>query len=373
MITVDPEFFKIIQKSHSISCVAKIYKTNVDTGETIKITQGNITADNGQRVRRSLNCSMALNSWEDRKLDVVSSRLQVWLGVYNAFNIIWVPVGVFRVDSLARGDYGDISISGTSLEAYVIDNLFEKTQNFAAGTSIITHIKKLVTDSIADAQFETNAEMAAAGVTPVVDHNVTTGFNVDRDRWEAIEMLSYEIQADVYCGPDGKFRIRPKKRLYDAKAIGELKEGTDGVLLTMNTRVSRDDTYNAVLAMGQSAAADTAPVSSFVKDDDLNSPTYYGGPFGKKLHVFESPLLLDEPSCKKQALALLERMKSQVRTVDFSAVPNCAIEPDDVFTIWLNDGSREKHMIGQFTIPIGIGDWTAATVSARIADPMPEP
>jgi len=163
-------------------------------------------------------------------------------------------------------------------------------------------------------------------------------------------------------------------RLYSAQAIGTIKEGKDGkggVLISMNTRVSRDETYNAVLAIAQSSNPDVAPVSDWVKDENPASPTRWGGPFGKKTYVLESSQFFTKADCTNGGKVMLERLKSEVRTVDFSAVPNAAIEPDDVLNIDMLDGSQEKHMIGQFTIPIGIGAWTAQTLAGRIADPLP--
>lgn len=371
MIAVDSEFFEIISKSHSIAVRALIFNGVTATGDALKVTQGSITADRSQRARRSINCTMALNTWEDLPLDVIASRIQVALGVYNGFKIIWVPVGVFRVEDLARVDRGSIAVTGTSLEVYVIDDIFEKTRVFAKGVSCINTIKTLVTESLPDAIFETAAE-APSGTYPV-DYPLDAAVTIDRDRWEAIEALSTKIYADVYTGPDGKFRIRSKKRLINSPAIGQIKEGKDGVLMKMNTRVSRDETYNAVLAMGQSSNPDIPPVSDWVKDTDPSSPTRWGGPFGRKTYVYENSLLTTKALCTNQGKLLLERLKSQVRTVDFSAVPNAAIEPDDVLNIDMLDGSVEKHMIGTFTIPIGIGEWTAQTLSARVADPLPAP
>ena len=62
-----------------------------------------------------------------------------------------------------------------------------------------------------------------------------------------------------------------------------INEGSDGVLIGINTKVSRDGMYNAVQVVAQNAFPGDEPYAGdWVRDTDPTSPTRWGGPFGRK-------------------------------------------------------------------------------------------
>jgi hypothetical protein len=51
--------------------------------------------------------------------------------------------------------------------------------------------------------------------------------------------------------------------------------------------------------------------------------------------------------------------------LDFSAIPNPALEPDDAVQVSMLDGTFETHLITSMSIPLGLGAWTADTLSNK--------
>lgn len=422
MIPVSPEFLEIIQDSHQISSLIVFYDWDgsptfhikdyntlrdfepdtvtpiapqtydgvradyadynairhaVESGalapdlqNSVKAVSGTVTADRKARARRTFSTEIALHEWEDIPVDIASSRVQVWTGVYIGNLSMMVPVGVFRVDEISRLNAGTVSLSGSSLEEYVTDNQWLETGEIAAGSPIIQSIKQIVVDSVpGDVEFDVHAEAAARDTVLAV----ALPYEVGDTKWDALESLAYDIKCEVYCDPTGKFRIYPRPEPDRATPVIGVQEGADGVLMALNVAVTRDQTYNGWIAMGESTNSDVPPHSAIVLDDDPSSPTRWGGPFGKRPSVYRSKLLDTKDKCREKAEELLLESKAMTRRMDFSAIPNPALEPDDVVQVSMLNGTTELHMITRLEIPMGLGDWMADTLSNKNRDDVINP
>jgi hypothetical protein len=134
----------------------------------------------------------------------------------------------------------------------------------------------------------------------------------------------------------------------------------------MGVSVSNESVYNAVVALGGSSNSDIPPVSAVAIDDNPASPTRWGGPLGKKPKILEQDELLGTVElCQAKADLLLQYYVAESRTLDMTALPNPALEPGDVVAISMLDGTVENHLLVSTSIPLGIGTWTADTLSTR--------
>ena len=119
-------------------------------------------------------------------------------------------------------------------------------------------------------------------------------------------------------------------------------------------------------------SSDDVTISAVAFDDDPESATYYGGPFGKRILVLEpDPLLTTRDMCRAKAELTLERRRYPERELDLTFLPNPALEPDDVVQITMLDGTVENHLIRSLNFPLSAGTWTAATISTAVADDLP--
>jgi hypothetical protein len=344
----------------------------------MRITGGSITANRNSKARRSLKCTVALTAWQDiPKFNVVTSRVQVWMGYdISGKAPVLIPVGVFRVDELARGADGTMEITGTSLESYVIENRFLSERQALAGTVCLTEIQRLIQecflhepagpDGFPPSLFDITPWAASqAGVT------LTNTLSPTTDRWDLIESLAFAIDCDVYCAPDGRFRIaqRPKMTAL-GKPVWAVNSGPDGVLVEISTTVSRDDMYNGVLVIsGSTARADTPPESGYAlwsNPSDPNDPKRWDGPMGNKLmEPVTAGIPLTKAQCEEEAAILLTEALAEGRSLNLSAIPNPALEPADLIAITMQDGTIENHLVTDMSIPLGLGLWTANTLSNK--------
>jgi hypothetical protein len=58
-------------------------------------------------------------------------------------------------------------------------------------------------------------------------------------------------------------------------------------------------------------------------------------------------------------------MRATIYNVDLTAVPNPAIEPNDLIAIDMLNGTVENYFVVQVVIPLGIGSWSATMATSR--------
>jgi hypothetical protein len=364
------KFLDILSRSHLITARATLYDGNQPVPNIARLVSGEITVDRSAQARRTLSGEVALAQQEDYviPIDTLHSRTQIWLGVLDGLTPLWVSGGVFRINTVDRTNRGSLAITGSSLEAYVIEDVYTQPKTYPIYTPILFAIQDTITSSFASATFGPFSAKVLDADAPLPGP-----VTVDEDRWAMVETLSSIINCDVYCDPFGVFQIVYKPTLSDV-AVASIHEGEDGVLVEVKAGVSREDTYNAVLAMGQSSNTDIPPVSAIVRDTDPNSPTFWGGPFGKRTYPYTNELLTTKEMCQAKARILLNELRAQTRSVSFNAIPNPLLEPGDVVIIDMLDGTTEKHMLGSLTIPVGLGDWSGTTIVAKdLPELLPPP
>lgn len=334
----------------------------VTNGVVAKVVSGGVDADRSSKARRVFSAEVALHMWEDVPVTIVSSRVQIWTGVLLGSFEMMVPLGVFRVDSIGRTNRGTLSLSGASLEEYVIDDKWSEIGVIPKGTMCIAKIVEIINSSVPGyVEFDITPE-ALARDEPLA-HEIQ--YSLGDSKWDVVESLAFDIECDVYCDATGKFRITPRPTFVDPVPVATVTEGVDGVLVTLNVKTTRDKTFNGWIAMGESSGSDVPPYSAVVVDDDPRSPTRWGGPFGKRLGTYKSKLLDSKQKCEDKARELLRESKAITRTLDLSSIPNPALEPDDVIRISMLDGTYEEHLLTKISIPLGLGEWSAETLSNK--------
>ena len=133
-----------------------------------------------------------------------------------------------------------------------------------------------------------------------------------------------------------------------------------------NRGMSSANVFNGMLARGENTSENVAPVQYLAVDGDLNSPTYWGGPFGRRPDFFTSSTLTTTAACQQAATLKLAQAKAPNATGDISSLPNPALESGDVLRVQHEDGSRELHQAASFSVPLDLGgDFPISTISAK--------
>jgi hypothetical protein len=128
--------------------------------------------------------------------------------------------------------------------------------------------------------------------------------------------------------------------------------GALGVMLEAEEALDRTGVYNGVLVVGQNNATDS-PVSALVYDAAFDSPTRWGGPFGKVVHIEQSTAVQTVAQAQAAAEALLDKKLGLTRSITLTIAPNPALEAGDIVDVAFMDGRRERHVIDAATLDLG--------------------
>lgn len=360
MYPVSDRFLARLAESHSPATRVQLFLT---TGQVIDIphTGGSVTVDRSQAIRRTCSVTVADPTLIPRtpsdQLATYGARLRIARGVeYGDGSSELVPLGVFRLDSV-DGDVnaGPITLQGKGLEVAVADDKF--TSPYTATGTVVSAVTALIQRSLPD----------AAVISTITDVTIgSRAFDVQVDPWTGCQEIAAAAGAEVFANADGVFVLATLPDLSTAAPVWAVEAVEGGVYISAKRAMSADKVFNGILASGENTADNVAPVSYLATDNDTGSPTYWGGPFGRRPGFFSSSTLITTAAATNAARLKLAQAKAPNASGDISSLPNPALEPGDVLRVTHEDGSRELHQVASFSVPLDAGgDFPISTISAK--------
>ncbi|MFF1684578.1 DUF5047 domain-containing protein [Streptomyces sp. NPDC058254] len=353
-------FLARLAESHTPVTRVQLFRTD---GSVIDIdhTGGSVSVDRSQSIRRSCTVTCADIALIPRtptdQLAVYGARLRIARGVeYGDGTSELVPLGVFRLDSV-DGDVtdGPVNLQGKAIECIVADD--KLTTPYTASGTVVGAIKALIQRSIPDADVLSLITDAPIG---------SRAFDVEADPWAGAQEIAAAAGAEVFTNADGVFVIAALPDLLTAAPVWAVEAVEGGVYVSGNRAMTSDAVNNGVLARGENTSDNAPPVSYLATDDDPGSPTYWGGPYGRRPMFYSSSTLITTDACAQAAKLQLAKAKAPNASGDFSSLPNPALEPGDVLRVAHPDGVRELHQVASFSVPLDTGgDFPITTISAK--------
>ncbi|MEU9333119.1 DUF5047 domain-containing protein [Streptomyces sp. NPDC048290] len=360
MYPVSDRFLARLADSHIPASTVHLFLTD-GTVLDIAHTGGSVTVDRAQAVRRT--CTVTADDpgliprTPDDQLAVYGARLRIACGVdYGDGTSELVPLGVFRLDSVG-GDVseGPATLQGKDLSAVIADDRF--TTPYTATGTVVSAVTALIQRSLPGTAVTSLITDAPIGART---------FDVEADPWAGVQEIAAAAGAEVYPNADGVFVISTLPDLATATPVWAVEATEGGVYVSANRAMTSDNVCNGVLARGENTSGNVAPVSFLATDNDPNSPTYWGGPFGRRPMFYGSSTLTTIAACQQAALLKLAEARAPNATGDISSLPNPALEPGDVLRVMHEDGTRELHQVAAFTVPLDIGGaFPISTISAK--------
>jgi hypothetical protein len=360
MYPVSDRFLARLAESHAPVTEVLLFLTN---GRVVPLdhTGGSVTVDRSQAIRRSCTVTLADPTLIPRtasdQLATNGARLRLSRGVdYSDGSKELIPLGVFRLDSV-DGDVNDgpVNLAGKALEVCVQDDKF--TSVYTATGTVVGAITALIQRSLPTADV----------ISHIVDTPIgSRAFDVQADPWAGCQEIAAAAGAEVYSNADGVFIISQLPDLLTTPPVWAVEAVEGGVYISANRAMSSDNVHNGILASGENTADNAPPVSHLAIDNDPGSPTYWGGPFGRRPDFFSSSTLTTLAACQQAANLKLAQAKAPNATGDISSLPNPALEPGDVFRVTHEDGTRELHQVASFSVPLDeSGNFPITTISAK--------
>lgn len=368
MRPVTAQFLSTLTGSHTMSARARVcatFQTGTDPdGEDVPILAGSVTLDGTADVRSTLDLTTdGTRMWPVYAADLLApygNEIYVERGVqYSAATIEWCGLGYFRIETpdQRQPPDGPIRIVAKDRMAGLIDARLLAPVQYASAVSYGAVVTQLVTQVYPTATIiwddATNA--VAIGRDVIVEEN----------RYGFLDDLVRSVGKIWYWNHRGELVITDAPAVSDP--VWDVQAGAGGVLVSMSRSLSRAGVYNAVVAVGEAADSAT-PVRGVAIDSSPTSPTYYYGRFGPVPRFYNSPFLTTDAQAEAAATAELSRQLGLPYNVDFSAVPNPALEPYDPVRIRASAGSgAETHVLETVTVPLVADAVMTATTREQTA------
>ena len=384
MLTASNRYQRALLGSHLAEVRITAYRRNLDHTRTelgrLAISDGTLDINGTNGVWRRLNVRVAddfIGSTGNRASTVLNPNdIEVTVGVGIQFDWSWdtggpeseyVKIADLRVTRVTKSrrnavvdveavDHGDRVSDATILMPWPNQTQTDETRN------VIDAIKFLVNDAYPDGR-ELNWH-----VDDTLDDTAT--YPDDRhfqgDRWTAVNDLAKIIGARVRNNEDGGWVIEPLPVLAVEPAI-TFDEGVYGTLSTVTLDDDRVDTCSAVTVVCDDPKLGS--ITDLVVDDNPASPTYYFGPFGKRVYTAENDLAAggttDETAAHANVVAvgqaLLAQLRGRGKRIEFTGIHNPLIQPGDTVAVRMPDGTLAQHVVDTITLPIPAGSMSVGT------------
>ncbi|WP_244317762.1 DUF5047 domain-containing protein [Streptomyces chryseus] len=333
----------------------------------LRIADGAVMVDRGSKIRRSLSLTISdpkLLPWAELDpLAVYGQTLVVTRGIRYAGGLEEsVSLGTFRIDE-PQGDvhFGPVTLTGKSSECHIIDDKFMAPKSTRGYGNCVDAIEALIRETLPDAII-VNATAGERNPACAV-----ATWNANSDRWDAVQQIALAMQAEIYVDALDRFVIADLPDVLSSNVVWDIAEGEGGTLMSASRQMSRTAVYNAVVASGENTSSGAAPVSAVAYDNDPNSPTRWGGPFGRVPKFISSALWASQGACQSAAdYALFDATARNVST-SISAVPNAALEAGDCLRV-AYAGRKELFLAQSFTIPLTAEGAASLTLRGGKAD-----
>lgn len=360
MRPVSAKFLRTIHGSHKMCVEARIVdpgQTGTDpAGAVIPLLDGDVRLDASAQVRSTVDISTdGYNKWAaDASALLAPYGKELWVrrGIeYGNGQKEWVSLGYHRIYSVSQDDApnGPIRIEARDRMAGLIDARMLVPVQFSPNHTVKQFYDRLVLEVYPWAEIEYDFDPTNIAVNRTVV--------VEEDRYGALLDMARALGRVMFWDHAGKLQIR--KAPNPSKPVWEVSAGRGGVLVSLSRTLTREGVYNAVVAYGE-AADDKPPVRAVARDMNPASPTYWFGPFGQVPRYYSSPLITTQDQASSAALAMLARSIGLPHQVDFSFVPNPALEPLDPVRVSTMSGSS-IHVVETLTVPLTSQDPMSAT------------
>lgn len=359
MQTVSAAFLAALRGAHRM--VVTVEKATSPTGPwtsiPYEVSSGKVTSDRSADARRSLD--LTLVGWTDTTaaLAAVSpytTYLRVRRGITLATGNELVTLGCFRVYD-AKVTSNSIQVTGYSYEVDLRDRRLTSPwyRNAATTGNLQAEMELIAANAISGATVTFGAGTANPNMGDIL---------VERDRLKGLQDLAQAAGGEFYATAAGQFAVDVPATVTDTPAWS-VDSGPEGVLISYTKSYSRGRVYNGVVVSNETANMDTStlPVRVIVYDNDPASPTYWFGGFGKVPKFYTSEFIVNRAQALTAGASMLSKDRGLFAGIDLDAVPNPALEVNDVVEVVFKDGTSENHVIDTLSISLGADGAMSAT------------
>ena len=352
MYDVSAQWAPALATAHGAETRVDVYYDGDLAAADIPITGGSVTVDRGSAVRRTATVTVpGGDSFPDTATDPLApygTRLHIRQGLrYVSGEVEWVSLGRFVITGVS----GDVHTGPLTLTAPGLEALCQQPWDVAASTSGYATAAAFIAARLA----------ALAPDLPFVDTSTHGAdplprltYDAGGDQWADLRALAVALGAELYVDADGTARLVDLPDPSNPGApVWDISAGANGILVSANKSLTREDVYNRVVVVGENATEGTAVWAESVLSDPTN-PLRWDGPLGRRTKHIRSSAITTTLGAQTTANVVLPLVSAPNRSVSVSTVPNAALDAGDCFRVDYG-GLRDAdlYIAQRFSVPLG--------------------
>lgn len=339
MYPITPKFAEALQRSHIVATRCEVLDTNYAILAVLNVHQGNVSVDRRSAIRRS--CKVTLvdvdgqltpETAADILHPLANNRLRLYRGIkFDDGTEELISLGVFDIFDTNIKETGstlEIELSVFDLAKSVQRARLLDNYTVPAGERYDLAIRDLLSFRVPTLSF--NFPVVSFFTPPLVFGS--SGGGGGGDPWKYATEMAEAVGHELYIDTAGVVQLVPVPNPAVDPVVWDYETGELSTLLYIEKRMSKEDVFSRVVAVGQNTDLDE-PVSANAIDDDINSPTYIYGPFGDVPFFLRSEHIRTVAQAQQVADAKLRQSRGVYDGLQIITTPNPAHEAGDVVSV----------------------------------------
>lgn len=319
MFSVTPDTLRMLYGSHEMSTRISVFAGSTGKGD-IPFVDGSVSASLGSQVARTASFTVDRNVFDQNILSPLRDQVIIFTGVKGVAEI---PLFTGRIDSTVDNETGNVSIQCVDHGADVIGADFEVP--WVTGPRQTRYEVQAIITTI-DPSFVVDVSTAPTDMVPTLVF--------EQDPGSSLDTLATSINSIWMSDRTGGFTLFPNP-YYSPNSVPSvllLQDGVNGSIVSLSHTASRESISNSVTIVVERSDGST-PIRVTVRDDGTNSPTKWGGLFGKKNLIIKNQSIQSEGAALIMANRVLRQSLSLARSWSISTPHLPVLDPGDVITV----------------------------------------
>jgi len=351
-------FLSALTSSHGYNVIVESYFEGEKIGE-VSVEGGTVQVTADARERRRIDDLTAPERYWPTVSDSVLSPQGIWVRALvqitsgtRVFPAVPVFAGkLLRTRRINRS--GHVVCVAADPMWQVNRESFEIPRAAPAGTGIVALVSQLLLEVFPAATLEDRVGGSATVPTSGLVWDAAAG-----SRGMAIDELATSVGAEVFARPTrvwpaADFVIRPVPRLNTGPAVWLLTDGPGGVISQDVRQLDGESVVNRWIGTVEPTSGSGTLYAS-ATDVSITSATRYGGPMGKLVDFYSSPLV---SSVAQLQIALQAKLARSIGMADGRAlrvIVNPALEGGDLLQVSMGTEAAVRHIADSFDVPLSV-------------------
>lgn len=290
----------------------------------------------------------------------VLDAMIAWVATPRSKDVVadhFVSLGIFTLsDDTRRASTSLVACSGSDRARRVSRASLTDYYVIPFNTNYATAIRDLVNSRVSGLTYSFTS---TDKTTPLLV------FSPQDDPWAKAQEMAASIGCELFFDREGVCVLRPVPDPNTAPLAATYTEGVSATLLDVTRRRDDEGTFNHIIIVGASIGS-TAPVLAEAKDENQDSPTYIGGPFGDVPKWITSGYITTLAQAQAQADAELTKVLGLAEKVDVEVVVDPTLSPGDVIEVAASSALvSDRYVVDSFTVPLAPSDSMTLTTRQK--------